>query len=155
MEAINIGVISDTHSLMRPQALEALRGSDLILHAGDVGDPAVLEPLRELAPLHVVRGNIDFQPWADVLTETDFIEVGGRFIYLLHNINHLDIDPQAAEIDVVVFGHSHRPCNELRDGVLYFNPASAGPRRFNLPIAVGRICVDDNGISAEHIIFDL
>lgn len=146
-----IGVISDTHGLMRPQALDALAGSDLIIHAGDIGAPEVLDALREIAPLHVVRGNIDQSAWSQPLPETEMFEVDGRYFYLLHNRRELDIDPVAAGVEAVVFGHSHRFCNEHQDGVLYFNPASAGPPRFSLPIAVGRIIVSEAGLQAEHI----
>jgi putative phosphoesterase len=137
---MRVGVISDTHGLCRPQALAALAGSDLILHAGDVGDPSVLDTLRQLAPVRAVRGNNDCGGWADALPETDVVELpGGLYVYLIHDIQALDLDPAAARLSAVVAGHSHRPRNELEDGVLYFNPGSAGPRRFRLPVTVGRI----------------
>lgn len=145
-----IGIISDTHSLVRPEAIAALQGSELILHAGDIGKPEVLDELREIAPVMAVRGNIDKSPWADDLPMTEAIEINGRFVYLIHNIAELDLDP-AGHFDVVIFGHSHKPCHEIRDGVLYFNPASAGPRRFSLPVSVGEMKIDANGIQLRHV----
>ncbi|GAB4417807.1 MAG: metallophosphoesterase family protein [Bacteroidia bacterium] len=136
---MKIGILSDTHGLLRPEALDALQGVDHILHAGDVGDPAILDRLASLAPLTVVRGNIDKGPWAQALPLTAVAEVGGRFFYLLHDIAQLDLDPAAAGFDVVVFGHSHRPADDMRDGVRYLNPGSAGPRRFSLPTTLVRM----------------
>jgi putative phosphoesterase len=138
---IVVGVISDTHGLMRPQALDALRGSDLIIHAGDVGTPEILEPLRALAPLHVVRGNVDHGGWATRLPMTAQVEVADHLFYVLHNIDELDRDPTAAGFAAVIYGHSHKPSIETRDGVLWLNPGSAGPRRFGLPISLARITV--------------
>jgi putative phosphoesterase len=138
-----IGVISDTHGLMRPEALEALRGVDRILHAGDVGAPEVLEALARIAPVTAVRGNNDHGPWAAALPPTAVVEVAGALIYVLHDLGELDLDPRAAGLRAVVAGHSHQPKQEERDGVLYFNPGSAGPRRFRLPIALGRLVVDE------------
>ena len=146
-----IGVISDTHGLMRPQALEALAGSDLILHAGDVGSPAILEALRTIAPVVAVRGNNDTGNWADKLRETEVIQTSGCHLYMLHNANELDVDPVAAGFRVVISGHSHRPSHEERAGVLYLNPGSAGPRRFKLPVAVARLRVNGSVISAEIV----
>jgi putative phosphoesterase len=138
--AMRVGVISDTHGLLRPQALAALDGSDLILHAGDVGDPTVLDALGQLAPVRAVRGNNDRGGWAAALPETDVVELpGGLFVYLIHDVEALDLDPAAARLSAVVAGHSHRPRNEIEGGVLYFNPGSAGPRRFRLPVTLGRI----------------
>ena len=145
---IVIGVISDTHGLVRPEALEALGGSDLILHAGDVGRPDVLEQLAAVAPLRAVRGNVDVGPWADALPAHDMVEVAGTTLYLLHNIAERD-EARMRACHAVVFGHSHKPRNEWRDGVLHFNPGSAGPRRFRLPIAVGRLRVHDDELHAE------
>ena len=146
-----IGVISDTHGLMRPEALNALAGSDLILHAGDVGSPDILEMLGEIAPVVAVRGNNDTGNWADKLAETEVIEAGGHRLYMLHNAKELDLDPVSAGFQVVVSGHSHRPVQTHRDGVLYLNPGSAGPRRFRLPIAVARLRLNGAGIHAEII----
>ena len=136
---MRVGVISDTHGLVRPEALEALAGSQLIVHAGDVGGPEVLEALAKIAPVRAVRGNNDKGAWASRLPESDFVEVAGRTIYVIHDVKELDLDPAASGIAAVIAGHSHQPRNELVDGVLYFNPGSAGPRRFSLPISVGMI----------------
>jgi putative phosphoesterase len=134
---------------MRPEALQALRGSRHIVHAGDVGDPAVLEALSRIAPVTAVRGNNDKGPWAKALRETEVLQVGGTRIYVIHDIAELDLDPAAAGFRVVVAGHSHRPRQELCDGVLYVNPGSAGPRRFNLPIAVARLELSPRGAAFE------
>jgi putative phosphoesterase len=131
-----IGIISDTHGLLRPEARERLAGVDHIIHAGDIGGPEVIAGLRELAPTTAIRGNVDRGQWANDHPHTDWLTLGGRTIYVLHNLNELDLDPAAAGIDVVVSGHSHQPKIETVDGVLYLNPGSAGPRRFNLPIAL-------------------
>jgi len=136
---MRVGVISDTHGLVRPEALKALAGSELIVHAGDVGGAEVLEALTKIAPVRAVRGNNDHGAWASRLPESDFVEVGGRTIYVIHDVKELDLDPAASGIAAVIAGHSHRPRNEVVGGVLYFNPGSAGPRRFSLPISVGRI----------------
>jgi uncharacterized protein len=134
-----VGLISDTHGLLRNEAIEALRGSDLIIHAGDVGAPEILDRLREIAPVVAVRGNVDTESWADVLPLTAVAEAGSVLIYVLHDLNQLDLDPAAAGFQIVISGHSHKPAQEERRGVLYINPGSAGPRRFNLPITVARI----------------
>ena len=146
-----VGVISDTHGLLRPQALDALRGSDLIIHAGDVGRPELLEPLRALAPLHVVRGNVDRGAWAARLPTTARVEVGAHVLYVLHDIGELDLDPPSAGFAAVVYGHSHQPSIETRDGVLWLNPGSAGPRRFSLPITVARVRVTGGALHAEIV----
>jgi len=132
-----IGIISDTHGLLRPAAKEAMKGCDLIIHAGDVGDPGVLTELKQLAPVYVVRGNVDFGDWANELPEAELVNVGDNLIYVLHDIGQLDLDPIAAGIKVVVSGHSHQPKIEERENVLYFNPGSAGPKRFKLPVTAG------------------
>jgi putative phosphoesterase len=137
-----VGVIADTHGLLRPEAVEALRGSDLIVHAGDVGSPDVLGALAQVAPLVAVRGNNDRGPWADALPATDAVEVGGASLYVLHDVHELDLDPRAAGFRVVIAGHSHQPRCEERDGVLFFNPGSAGPRRFRLPVSVGHLAIE-------------
>lgn len=134
-----IGLISDTHGLLRPQAVEALRGSELILHAGDVGKPEILTALREIAPVIAVRGNVDTSDWARTLGETAVVEAGKVLLYVLHDLNSLDLNPAAAGFHVVVSGHSHHPGKFDRHGVLYINPGSAGPRRFQLPISVARL----------------
>ncbi len=134
-----VGLISDTHGLLRREALEALRRSELIIHAGDVGDAKILEELRKLAPVVAVRGNVDTEEWARTLPLTTVAEAGAALIYVLHDVNALDLDPAAAGFHLVVSGHSHKPGKIKRDGVLYVNPGSAGPRRFQLPISVARL----------------
>ena len=146
-----IGVISDTHGLLRPEAVEALCGVDLILHAGDVGSPEVLETLKEIAPVVAVRGNNDKGAWAEGLPHWDVAEVGAIYIYMLHDVKEIDLSPGAAGFQVVVSGHSHKPSVEERKGVLYVNPGSAGPRRFSLPISVARLTVSGEAVSAEVI----
>ena len=148
---MRIGVISDTHGWLRPQAIEALRGSELILHAGDVGLPEVLDELRRIAPLVAVRGNVDAGPWARRLPATEMAEAGQKTFYILHRIADLDLKPQSAKIDAVIFGHSHQPTVEWRDGVLFFNPGSAGPRRFSLPVTLGRIEIVEGELRPEII----
>ena len=149
-----IGVISDTHGLLRPEALRALRGSDRIVHAGDVGDPGILDELGRLAPVVAVRGNVDRGTWADALPGTEGVEVGSVHLYVLHDLADLDLDPVAAGFAAVVSGHTHRPSSEVRDGVLYLNPGSAGPRRFRLPITVARLTVSGDRLSAEIVGLD-
>jgi hypothetical protein len=146
-----IGVISDTHGLLRPEAVEALRGSDRILHAGDVGTPEILQGLAKIAPLIAIRGNVDTAPWARALPATEVIEAGGISIYMLHDLAQLDLKPEAAGFRVVVYGHSHQPKIEEKNGVLYFNPGSAGPRRFHLPVSVGRLMVEGGKVRAELV----
>lgn len=134
-----VGLISDTHGLLRPEALAALAGCDLIIHAGDVGAPEILDALRALAPVVAVRGNVDTGVWARALPETEVAEIGDVCIYVLHDVNELDLDPAAAGFGVVVSGHSHRPGSEFKGGVLFVNPGSAGRRRFRLPVTVARL----------------
>ena len=134
-----IGLISDTHGLLRKEAVEALRGSELIIHAGDVGKPEILDALREIAPVVAIRGNVDTEPWAQALPETAVAEAGAAMIYVLHDVNALDLNPEASGFHIVVSGHSHKPGKAERDGVLYINPGSAGPRRFQLPITVAHL----------------
>jgi uncharacterized protein len=134
-----IGVISDTHGLLRPQALEALQGSEHIIHAGDIGAPEIITELRKIAPVTAIRGNVDVQTWARDFPETQVVELAGKTIYVIHDVNALDLNPKAAGFDLVISGHSHKPGHEMRSGVLYLNPGSAGPRRFKLPISVARI----------------
>ena len=150
-EAFRIGLISDTHGLLRPEALDALRGAGLILHAGDIGKPEILEALRALAPVRAVRGNNDRDAWAKALPETDTIEVAGVRIYLLHALQELSLDPAASGLNVVVAGHSHRPVVERRGPVLYVNPGSAGPRRFRLPVSVAVLEVRGGTVEARLI----
>jgi uncharacterized protein len=148
---MRIGVISDTHGLLRPQAIEALRGSDYILHAGDVGDIAILDALRELAPVSAIRGNIDRSGPTSLLPATELVTVSGTHIYLVHNIAELDLNPEAAGISAVVYGHSHKSAVEWRRGVLFFNPGAAGPRRFQLPITLGFLTLADGKLEPEIV----
>ena len=146
-----IGLISDTHGLLRPQALRALEGSDLIVHAGDVGDPEILETLKTIAPVFAVRGNVDTEPWALSLPETEIIETDPVTIYVLHNVHALDLDPFAAGFHVIVTGHTHKPARTEHGGVLFLNPGSAGPRRFNLPVTVARLDVSKQPWSVAFV----
>jgi uncharacterized protein len=146
---MRIGVISDTHGLLRPEALNALRGSQHIIHAGDVGAPEILDQLAEIAPLTAIRGNVDKAPWARKLPETEVVELGGVSIYILHNLADLDLKPEAAGCKVVISGHSHVPKQETSNGVLYFNPGSAGPKRFKLPITVGKLVIEQGLVRGE------
>jgi putative phosphoesterase len=148
---VTVGVISDTHGLVRPAAIDALRGSDLIVHCGDVGDAAVLDALRALAPVRAVRGNNDKGRWAANLPCSDVVEAGGQMLYVLHDVADLDLEPAAAGFAAVLSGHSHRPSIERRRGVLYLNPGSAGPRRFSLPIAVAKLTVSARRCDARIV----
>ena len=151
-----MGVISDTHGLLRDAAVMALEGSDLIVHAGDVGGPGILDELATIAPVHAVRGNTDRGAWAGELPATEVVPAGGVQLYVVHDIEDLDLDPAAADMAAVIYGHSHRPSAERREGVLYFNPGAAGHRRFLLPVTVGRLRVDDEGaVEAEIVELDV
>jgi uncharacterized protein len=147
-----IGIISDTHGLLRPEALAALRGSEQIIHAGDIGSPEILSQLAAIAPLTAIRGNIDKEAWALKLPETQVVEIGGVSIYVLHNLARLDLKPEAAGFKVVISGHSHVPKQEMKNGVLYLNPGSAGPRRFKLPVSVARLTIRGGKIEAEILV---
>ena len=146
-----IGVISDTHGLLRSEALAALAGSDQIIHSGDIGDPEILEQLRRIAPVTAIRGNVDRGAWSRKLPATEVLQAGTLSIYVIHNLQELDLKPEAGGFDVVVYGHSHQPNQETKNGVLYFNPGSAGPRRFRLPISVGRLRVEGPRVSGEIV----
>ncbi|MGH8476993.1 MAG: metallophosphoesterase family protein [Methylococcales bacterium] len=147
-----LGIISDTHGLVRPEVHRVLEGCELIIHAGDIGKAEVLDELRRIAPVVAVRGNVDNGAWADALPDFEVIEHRGRFFYVLHDVNTLDLDPLAAGFDAVLAGHSHIPLNEMKEGVLYFNPGSAGPRRFKLPVGLGKIHLyADASIKGEWI----
>jgi putative phosphoesterase len=146
-----IGLISDTHGLLRKEAVEALRGSELIIHAGDVGKPEILEELKKIAPVVAVRGNVDTEPWAQALPETAVAEAGSVLIHVLHDVKALDLNPAAAGFHIVVSGHSHKPGKSERDGVLYINPGSAGPRRFQLPVTVARLRLGGTPYKVEFV----
>jgi len=152
---MQIGVISDTHGLLRPEAVRALAGSERIIHAGDVGDPAILEELARIAPVSAVRGNVDRGVLARELPATAVVEVGEVALYLLHDLaelgHYLKGSPTAAGFGAVIYGHSHKPSQEVRDGVLYLNPGSAGPRRFTLPVTVARLTVSGARLEAEIV----
>jgi|ERR1700674_314349 len=148
---ITLGVTSDTHGLLRPEAVEALRESDRILHAADIGASEILEALAMIAPVTAVRGNVDTASWARDLPETEIVEAGGVSIYILHDLGQLDLKPEAAGFRVVIYGHSHHPKIEEKNGVLYFNPGSAGPRRFNLPVSVGRLTIGAGRVRAQLV----
>lgn len=148
---MQIGVISDSHGLLRPTALDALRGSDLIIHAGDVGKPEILESLQQIAPVTAVRGNIDTDPWAETLPLVASLEVEQVRLYVIHDIHELDIDPAAAGFAAVISGHSHRPSLQVRNGIHLINPGSAGPRRFKLPISIAKLEVRDGQLSPRLI----
>jgi uncharacterized protein len=147
----HIGIISDTHGLLRPQAVAALHGSALIVHAGDVGRPEIIDELRRIAPIVAVRGNVDRGAWADSLPQSEIVEHEGIRLYVLHIREDLDLDPAPAGFHAVITGHTHRPKMETRDGVLYFNPGSAGPRRFDLPVSVGRLFLADRKLRGELV----
>jgi uncharacterized protein len=148
---LRVGLISDTHDLLRPEALDLLRGSDHIIHAGDLCSLRILEKLEALAPVTAVRGNNDRGPWAKRLRETELIQLGKVFVYAIHDIAQLDIEPRAAGVHVIVSGHSHKPRVERRDEVLYVNPGSAGPRRFKLPIAVAELAIDGESVTPRIV----
>src|SRR5262245_61416804 len=144
-----VGVISDTHGMVRPEVIAALQGSTLIVHAGDVGGADVLEPLRAIAPTIAVRGNVDRGDWAESLPLSEVVGVGDIRLYVLHQLAALDLDPKAAGFAAVIFGHSHQPSSEMRDGVLFLNPGSAGPRRFTLPVSIARLRIAGRTLSHE------
>ena len=150
-----VGVISDTHGLLRPEAVAALTGVERIVHAGDIGSPDVLTQLERLAPVVAVRGNNDRDAWAADIPETEVVEVGGVSLYVLHDLHELDLDPRAAGFAAVITGHSHQPRLDERDGVIYLNPGSAGPRRFKLPISLARLTVTDSRVQARLLTLEI
>jgi len=150
-KTVTLGVISDTHGLLRPEAVNVLRGSDRILHAGDIGAPEIIEALAQIAPVTAIRGNVDTGSWARALPETEVVEAGNVTIYMLHDLGQLGLKPEAAGFRVVIYGHSHHPNIEEKNGVLYFNPGSAGPRRFNLPVSVGKLTIETGTVRAELV----
>ena len=144
-----IGIISDTHGLLRPEAIELLRGSEHIIHAGDIGAAEIIPELEKIASVTAIRGNVDTQAWARKFAETEVVELSGFYIYVIHDVNALDLNPKAAGFAAVISGHSHQPKQETKEGVLYFNPGSAGPRRFKLPISIGRMEIAERKLTAE------
>lgn len=148
---IRIGLISDTHDLLRPEAMSFLQGSDFIIHAGDICDPRILEELASIAPVTAVRGNNDHGAWAEALRETERVHVDAFCLYAIHDLAQLDVDPVAGGVHAVISGHSHKPLVEERGGVLFVNPGSAGPRRFSLPIAAGEIIIKGKALSARTV----
>lgn len=146
-----VGIISDTHGLLRPEAVKALTGSSLILHAGDIGKPEVLQELQLIAPTIAVRGNNDKGAWAEQIPERETVEVGSVLIHLLHIVKELTLNPKETDIRVIISGHSHKPLIEEREGILFLNPGSAGPRRFKLPISVAHLYLDGSAVSASII----
>jgi uncharacterized protein len=146
-----IGLISDTHGLLRQEAVQALQGAELMIHAGDVGTPEILETLQQIAPVMAVRGNVDTSPWTHKLPVTAVVETVGPTIYVLHDLNQLDLNPAAAGFGIVISGHSHKPGKEERDGVLYLNPGSAGPRRFNLPVTIAWLYLEKSPWRVEFV----
>ena len=147
-------MISDTHGLLRPEALAALEGSDYIIHAGDIGDPQILDKLATLAPVTAVRGNVDHGGWAQKIPATNILEIGEISIYVLHNLQELDLKPEVAKFAAVIYGHSHVPKSEMKNGVLYFNPGSAGPRRFKLPVSVGRLTIENGKVDTQIFVLE-
>ena len=152
---MRIGVISDTHGLVRPEALSALHDSELLLHAGDIGTPEVLKSLESITSVVAIRGNIDRGAWASHLPDETVVEVKGTRLYLIHNVNDFEHDPRRDAYDIVVSGHSHKPSIRKRDGVLFLNPGSAGPRRFKLPVAIAKIRIDGTNVRSEVIELDV
>ena len=150
-----IGVISDTHGLMRPEALEALQGSDVILHAGDIGKSHIIDILATIAPCHAIRGNVDTADWCRQYPATDTVEIGHFLFYLIHDLQELDLMPAPAGIHAVISGHTHRPSIEHQQGVLFFNPGSAGPRRLRLPCTLAKIHVENDTLRPEIIKLDI
>ncbi len=149
--ALRVGVLSDTHGLLRPEARAFLVGCDYIIHGGDVGTAAVLQDIAAIAPLTAVRGNVDTGEWARELRDTELVRLGGAFAYVLHDLARLDIDPKVAKVNVVISGHSHQPLIRERDGVLYLNPGSCGPRRFRLPISIGELRITGTRLEARTV----
>ncbi len=144
-----VGVISDTHGLLRPEAMAALRGSEHILHAGDIGSPDIIRALEELAPVTAIRGNVDVDPWAQEFRETEVVEIAGLHLYMVHDVKALDLNPAVAGFAAVISGHTHQPFQETKNGVLYFDPGSAGPKRFKLPTSVGFLEIAGGKISGR------
>jgi hypothetical protein len=155
MHEQRIGVIADTHGLLRPEAVEVLKSSSLIIHAGDIGKPEVLEGLKRIAPVVAIRGNVDTAPWCQSLPHSEAVQVGQIWLYVIHDLASLDLDPGAAGFGGVIFAHSHQPSVETRNGVMFLNPGSAGPRRFRLPVSVALIEVKANTLKPQLIEFPI
>ncbi len=151
MTAMKVGVLSDTHGLLRAEVVDRLRGCDLILHAGDIGGPSILAELRTLAEVVAVRGNVDTGSWASELSREEYVDIEGRRIVIIHDLRMLSLDPVSAGIDIVIYGHSHKPALERQGGILYLNPGSAGPKRFHLPVSMALLSLEDEAISTELI----
>jgi putative phosphoesterase len=151
---IVVGIIADTHGLLRPEALTELTGSDLIVHAGDIGAPGLIEELARIAPTFAVRGNVDTGPWAAGLPTTAVVAAGDHKFFLLHDLAELNLDPAAAGFAAVIYGHSHQPAIEARDDVLFLNPGSAGPRRFSLPVTLARVRISEGDLHPDIIILE-
>ena len=149
--SFTLGVISDTHGILRPQAVKILETCNAIIHAGDIGSEEVLAALNAMAPIYAVRGNVDWESWSRDMPVNDVVEIAGYFFYIIHILENIDLDPAAAGINVVVSGHSHMPDLSRKDSVLYMNPGSAGPRRFTKPVSMGKIVIDDQGLHPEFI----
>jgi len=146
---MKIGIISDTHGLLRPEALELLRGSEHIIHAGDIGAPEIVPALARIAPVSAIRGNVDRQPWARRFPETEVVELAGLSIYVIHDVHALDLNAKVAGFAAIISGHSHQPKQEVKDGVLFFNPGSAGPKRFRLPVSLGKLEIVNGRVRGE------
>jgi hypothetical protein len=146
-----IGVLSDTHGLLRAEAVNRLRGCDMIVHAGDIGSPTILTELRTIAEVVAVRGNVDTGPWANGLSLEEYVDVEGRWICIVHDLSTLSLDPVSAGVDAVIYGHSHKPAMEWRANLLYLNPGSAGPERFHLPISLAILSLEDEAVVPEII----
>lgn len=151
MAAKKVGVLSDTHGLLREAVVSRLRGCDLIVHAGDIGGPSILAELRAIAKVVAVRGNVDTGPWANELSLEEYVDVEGHRICIVHDLSTLSLDPVSAGVDAVIYGHSHKPAVEHKSGILYLNPGSAGPQRFRLPVSMAILSVEDEAISPEII----
>jgi putative phosphoesterase len=150
-DELTVGIISDTHGLLRPEALDVLQNSDLIVHAGDIGSPLVINGLEDIAPVIAVRGNMDSETWASKIPFTEVFEVKGLFVYVIHDIARLDVVPETAGIRIIISGHSHKPLIREEKGILYINPGSAGPRRFTLPVSVSMLRINGDSVDAKII----
>jgi len=149
--SFTIGIISDTHGLLRPEAVQILEKCDAIIHAGDIGSEEIFITLKSMAPTYVVRGNVDWEPWTINIPFNDVVEIAGHFFYITHNLDNMDLDPAAAKVDAVISGHSHKPDLFKNGKIFYMNPGSAGPRRFTKPVSMGKIVIDDEGLHPRII----